>query len=83
MSDGLETSRRIEQLEAFFRERSQPAWADRLRDAVAGGATGTESLFRVGSVLRELVRSGAAKEQGCERDVKDLAKEIEGTLKRI
>ena len=83
MPDGLDISRRVDNLEDLFRERAQPAWADRIRDAVAGGATGTESLFRVGSVLRELVRSGAAKEQGCERDVKDLAREIDRTLKRI
>ena len=51
--------------------------------AVAGGATGTEILFRVGAELHEFVRSGVAKTQGCEREAKDLRGKIGWHLKRI
>jgi len=67
----------------LLRERSETAWADRLNAAVAGGATGTEILFRIGAELREMVRSGVAKTQGCEREAKDLRSKIDRHLKRI
>ena len=81
--EGLEISQRIERLEALLRARSETAWADRLNAAVAGGATGTEILFRVGAELHEFVRSGVAKTQGCEREAKDLRGKIGWHLKRI
>ena len=75
-------AQRLERLEQVLRECGQPGWADRLSDGVAGGATGTESLFRVGAVLADLRRSGVARAIGCEPEVKSLAASIDRTVKR-
>ena len=81
MERGLEISRRIDALQTLLRERSEGAWADRLDTAIAGGSTGTESLFRAGAALRDLLSSGVAKRLGVEGEAKDLAGLIDRHLK--
>jgi hypothetical protein len=73
---GLEISKRIDALISHLRERGETAWADRLDVAVAGGATGTESLVRAGATLRELKKSGVPKRLGCDGDVSTLDRMI-------
>lgn len=81
--DGAELARRIDALEAFLRERSQPLWAERLRDAVAGGATGTETLVRVSVELDALGRSRVARDLGCAVEARSLRGAIARHLRRI
>ena len=82
MKEGLEISQRLEALEALLRERGEVAWADRLDVAVAGGATGTESLFRAGAVLRDLAKSDDAKRLGCRDEARSLRGLIDRQLRR-
>jgi hypothetical protein len=72
VATGLEISKRIDALISLLRERGETAWADRLDAAVAGGATGTESLVRAGAALQELKRSGTPARLGCIDDVLTL-----------
>ena len=69
---GLEISQRVEALEQVLRQSSEGEWADRLNVAVAGGATGTETLVRVAVVLRDLAKSEAAKRIGCAKEAREL-----------
>lgn len=78
---GLQISRRLDALESVLRRRGEVDWAGRLDAAVAGGATGTEILHRVGVVLRELRKSGDAKRLAVEQEVKDLAGLIDRQLR--
>jgi hypothetical protein len=82
VKEGLEISHRLEALEAVLRERGEVAWADRLDVAVAGGATGTESLFRAGAVLRDLVKSDDSKRLGCRDEARSLRGLIDRQLRR-
>ena len=83
MKEALEISQRLEALEAVLRERGEVAWADRLAVAVAGGATGTESLFRAGAVLRDLVKSDDSKRLACRDEARSLRGLIDRQLRRL
>jgi hypothetical protein len=82
VKEGLEISQRLEALETFLRERGEAAWADHLDVAVAGGATGTESLFRAGAVLRDLVKSEDSKRLNCRDEARSLRGLIDRQLRR-
>ncbi len=82
MKEGVEIAHRLEALEALLRERGAVAWADRLDGAVAGGATGTESLFRAGAVLRDLLKSDDSTRLGCRDEVRSLRGLIDRQLRR-
>ena len=82
VQDGVELQRRIDALQEFLREREQSLWADRVRDAVAGGATGTEILFRVSTTLDALARSRISRDLGCGVEARSLRGAIEGHLRR-
>lgn len=83
MLEGKQIAERIDALEALLRGRGHADWAERLDVAVAGGATGTESLFRVVGALNELLRSRVPRDLGCEGEVKGLRGAIERHLRRI
>jgi len=82
VKDGLEISHRLESLGALLRERGEAAWADRLDVAVAGGATGTESLFRASAALRELEKSDDSKRLACRDEARSLRGLIDRQLRR-
>jgi hypothetical protein len=82
VKEGLEISQRLEALEALLRGRGEVAWADRLDAAVVGGATGTETLFRAGAVLRDLANSEDSKRVGCRDEARSLRGLIDRQLRR-
>jgi hypothetical protein len=80
-AEGAELAQRVDALESLLRQRSEAAWADRLRDAVRGGSSGTEILDRVAVVLRDLERSDAARRAGCASEARALRSLIDRRLR--
>ena len=50
----------------------RPQAKERIDEAIAGGATGTESLFRLHAALGELARSGALRGRAFKRRARKL-----------
>ena len=71
-----------EELAADLSDAGHRPAAEEIRDAIAGGATSTEILTRLGAALQDLQRSREI-DFRLKRRARELRREIDRTLKRI
>ena len=71
------------ELETDLRRRGDQRSADRIDVAIAGGATGTESLVRLGTELRRLGKRRSGLDRDLRKRARRIARAIDAQLKRV